>query len=414
MAINALNPAASRARLWSVQTDAMLCRAGRRGNENAFEELYRRHHRQLSAFVFHLLGGRHRREDTEEIVQDAFTRAFAAVRERGFSGSFRQWLFVIARNRAIDQVRGERLELIPLETDGLAETPRAPAAEEPPAAVERRADLEWLVTAISELPERQRSALLLRELGGLSHDEIARAIEASPGSVRQLISRGRDNVRSAAGTDPAASSSLRRGLLDAAPIVPVGAFGVGSIVASGAGAGTVIATGKLAAALATVVLIAGAANTIDQQVAGAREDPVGAKRAVSGESTPAASGKDSPSGDAKSRAGDGIRATSPDAPERERPIGTPDKSGDEPAGAAEGQKPAADKSPSSKQSDDPSQGNESPLQPVVELPGKVVENVGETLDGSKPVLDTVGDTVHDTVDAVVKTVDGVIKPLTKR
>lgn len=394
---------APRARLWSLQPDTALCLAGARGSQAAFDELHRRHHRQLSAFVFHLLGGRHRHEDTEEIVQDAFARAFAGVREREFVGSFRAWLFVIARNRAFDLKRSEQARVALTDAPG-AGAPRARPADEPEPAAESREDLAWLVRAIGELPERQRSALLLRELGGLSHEEIAGSLETTAGSVRQLIGRGRDGVRRAAGNDDRAPESLRRGLLDAAPLAVLGGAATGG---AGLGAGGLLAAGKFAATLATVAVLAGTGAVVERQV-GATENP--AKAAA--EAAHAA-----PTGSRPAR------GHSPDRPDQGRveaktrslqtraETEAPGSRDSEPAQAPQDGKNAADAPPGGEQADDP---GEAPLGPVTDLPSKVLGNVGAGLSGEKPLPEAVGDTVADTLDTVGQTAKGLLDPLAGR
>lgn len=398
---------APRARIWSLQPDALLCRAGAHGNETAFDELHRRYHRQISAFVFHLLGGRHRREDTEEIVQDTFARAFTKVRERQFEGSFRAWLYVIARNRAVDLMRADHGALVPLDDEDSVTAPRARALDEPVAAAESREDLAWLVHAIAELPERQRSALLMRELGGLSHEAIAQNLETSTGSVRQLIGRGRDGVRRAAESDVDAPRSLRRGLLDAAPWVPAAALGGGVVAGTGAGAGGVFAIGKLAAALATVIAIAGTAATLEGPVNGAENRSAIDRAAKVSALTPGAGqlGSTRVRGQAD-RPSDSRGATTQQIGVVETPR---DEDARSDAATGSGSSPrsehrsAAEKQPAT-----------APLEPVVELPEKVVDNVGSLLDGSKPVPEVVGDLTTDVLGTVEQTTKGLLDPLTSR
>ncbi len=409
MAIDSSSRAAvPRAKVWAVQTDSMLCRAGRWGNEHAFEELHRRYHRQLSAFVFHMLGGRHRREDTEDVVQDAFARAFASVRSQDFDGSFKQWLFVIARNRAIDLMRATPTETVELESQEAASTPQARSSDEPVAAAEVRADLEWLVAAITELPERQRSALLLRELGGLSYGSIAETMRTSPGSVRQLIGRGRDGVRRAAADDVGAPGSLRRGLLEAAPILPIGGLGAGAVAVTGAGTGGAIVSAKLAAALASVLLFAGAAGTIGQKQARADEpakpEPAAGLpgHTVSSSARPE---RQRPKQSSPRQNRDDFVA------ERRKPL--PKPSGSSPTRTEPTADPAADESQAATPSKDTSEP-ESPLQPVADLPGEIVEDVGGALNGEKPLGEAVGDTAGTVVSTAGETVNSVSGALAGR
>jgi RNA polymerase sigma factor (sigma-70 family) len=262
---------------WSLQPDSLLCRAAQHGSESAFSELHRRHAPAVRAFVFHLLGRRDRREDAEDVVQDAFARAFDAIAGQGFEGDFKHWLFAIARNRSIDLLRSERVRLVSLESAGLeSNPPAADQAASPPAVAETRDELAWLVNAIDGLPERQRSALLLRELAGFSHLAIAEELGTTTASARQLITRGRDGVRSAAERDgrghrTKSRRSLRRELLDAVPMVPLAAAGL--VTTTGTAAGGSLAAGKLLAAVLAALVLAGTAGPVTHQFAGASESP---------------------------------------------------------------------------------------------------------------------------------------------
>lgn len=267
----------ARARVWSLQPDAVLCSSAAHGNELAFNELHRRHYPSLRAFVFHLLGSRHRNEDAEDVVQDAFARAFDALSEQRFSGDFRRWIFTIARNGSIDLLRGERVRLVSLDADGTdAAVQVAAEATTPVAVAEAREEVAWLVSAIDQLPERQRSALLLRELGGLSHVEIADTLDTTTGSARQLITRARDGVRDAAERDGREHESrrrrsLQRELLDAAPLLPLAAAGM--VATAGTTAGGGLAIGKLVATVFAAMVLAGTAGQVGREAAEAKGSP---------------------------------------------------------------------------------------------------------------------------------------------
>jgi hypothetical protein len=101
------------------------------------------------------------------------------------------WLFAITRNAALNMLRqnGWNYEEIPLDFDGV---------RRPDQVFEQRIELQQTVAALNELPERQRDALVMREFEGRSYDEIALALGANDGAVRQLLNRARVTLRSAA------------------------------------------------------------------------------------------------------------------------------------------------------------------------------------------------------------------------
>jgi RNA polymerase sigma factor (sigma-70 family) len=265
-------PAAS---LLALQPDAVLCRLAARGRSGAYEALYERYRAPLVAFTFHLLGRSGSAEDAEDIAQDAFTRAFAGIREKQVDGSFKAWLYTIARNRTIDVMRSRRERVASLDSDSV-EPPTAPASDGPDQRAEQRAELDWLVAAVGELPERQRDALLLKELAGLSHRRIADELETTVSATKKLISRGRDGIEVAASSAGYArgSNRLGRDLALSAPVLPVSV----SLAALGvtAGAGGSVLVGKVAATTLAVVFAGGGVVAVEQRV----ERSVGASTAA--------------------------------------------------------------------------------------------------------------------------------------
>lgn len=246
-------------RLLKSQPDRVLCALALRGNDGAYETLFNRYHAAVYAFVFHVLGRNATAEDAEDIAQEAFSTAFRRLAERREGGSFKSWLFTIARNRAIDHVRMRK----PASAD-VAELPLVgePGVE---AKAESRADLAWLVTAMTDLPPRQREALVMRELGGLSYDEIASAVGTTVPGVKQLISRARGSLFDAAEGRGIKSRGLRKELaaiVPAAPLIAGGntlaTAGIGGSAAGMAGAGLLSGT-KLAAVLLSVAAVGGGA-----------------------------------------------------------------------------------------------------------------------------------------------------------
>ena len=185
------------------------------GDGCAFEALYDRHHGPLLAFCRHMLGNR---DDGEDALQQAFLRAHQALAGGRAPDRVRPWLFAIARNRCLTLIAARREAALPADDiepsfDGLA------------ADVERRADLRELVSDLGRLPVDQREALVLAELGDLSHPDIARVIGCSPAKVKALVFQARTTLiaeRDARRTpcdeirtllDTARAGLLRRGAL---------------------------------------------------------------------------------------------------------------------------------------------------------------------------------------------------------
>lgn len=380
----------------------------------AFSELHRRHYPSLRAFVFHLLGSRHRHEDAEDVVQDAFARAFDALSERTFSGDFRRWIFTIARNRSIDLLRGERVRVVSLDADGAdAAVQVAAEATTPVAVAESREEVAWLVAAIEKLPERQRSALLLRELAGLSHVEIAETLDTTTGSARQLITRARDGIRAAAERDGRELETRRRGglqreLLNAAPALPLAATSM--VATAGATAGGGLAIGKLVATVFAAMVIAGTAGEVERE----RAEAGGSKGAPAFEQASSANFAEPVFPEAEKRrdsnARSDLRIDEEDAPARAKLNSAPSASGSD---AVPASPPAEDKPARLDVPAEVAPKVVQPVEEVVELPGKVVEHVVGGLDGSTPLDQTVGNVVGEVTGTIGEVTSGLLGPTSR-
>jgi RNA polymerase sigma factor (sigma-70 family) len=166
-----------------AQPDRRLVDLVRDGYDAAFEEIVRRYRRPLDRFAAAIVGGR-----SEDVTQDAFSKALPALRGSGAEIELRPWLYRIVRNTALNDLRDRG----PI-AEELAETiPGGPSAA---AVVEAREELRDLTERLGALPEPQRAALVMRELEGLSHEEIATALGVSGGAARQAIFRARSALR---------------------------------------------------------------------------------------------------------------------------------------------------------------------------------------------------------------------------
>lgn len=173
---------------YRTATDEQLVDLVRSGDTRAFDAIHERYAPRLTAFARQLLGGAH--HDAEEVVQDAFVRALAALRADDREMALRAWLFTITRNRALDALRR------PSRTTDLE--PHAAvlhdAGADPHDRVVRREELRTLVGDLRALPERQRTALVMHEMGGASHEAIARRLHVSAGGSKALVSRARSGL----------------------------------------------------------------------------------------------------------------------------------------------------------------------------------------------------------------------------
>jgi len=170
-------------RLLRLAGDDRLVDLIRSGNEAAFEVVYERYHRPLLSFSRHMLGNT---EDAAEVVQQTFLSAYRDLTTSAKAIQLKAWLFTIARNRCLSVLRGRRehadIDVVEPATEGLA------------AEVQRREDLREMLGDLSRLPEDQRSALVLAEIGSLAHDEIGEIVGCSREKVKALVFQARSSL----------------------------------------------------------------------------------------------------------------------------------------------------------------------------------------------------------------------------
>ena len=175
----------------------LLIERARSGDTRAFEDLARREERALYRHALRIVGTT---SDAEDIVQDALFSAWRSI--ASFQGtSFRAWLFRIATNRALDQLRSRKrrpeLPLDPPDDDEVTwAEPVAPGPDLTQLAGDREA-LAAVEAALGALPAEQRTALLLRDVEGFAYEEIAVITTVEIGTVKSRIHRGRLAVRNA-------------------------------------------------------------------------------------------------------------------------------------------------------------------------------------------------------------------------
>src|SRR4051794_27971756 len=132
------------------------------------------------------------RQDAEDVLQDVFVRAFGALRADARPVNVRAWLYRVAHNRCIDHLRRP----VPAPAD-VFEMSRMPL-HDPLEDAQRREDLRRLVADVGRLPDQQRSALLMREIDGMSYSDLATALDVTVPAVKSLLVRARVGLVEAA------------------------------------------------------------------------------------------------------------------------------------------------------------------------------------------------------------------------
>jgi RNA polymerase sigma-70 factor (ECF subfamily) len=168
------------------------------GDEDAYGTLVRRYQRRLTAFLGQLVGDI---ELARELSQEAFIRAWSALERFNPRYRFSTWLFRIAHNLGIDQLRRRRLQTVSLyRTDangGEVEVVVAALDKDPLGHLENSALAEELHQIIDDLRPEYRELILLRHFGGLSYQEIAEFKEMPLGTVKNKLFRAHSVLRKA-------------------------------------------------------------------------------------------------------------------------------------------------------------------------------------------------------------------------
>ncbi|HEX4735223.1 MAG TPA: sigma-70 family RNA polymerase sigma factor [Thermoleophilaceae bacterium] len=179
-----------RSPLLRLQGDERLVALTRKGNQAAFEALVQRYESRLLAFCRHMLGSR---EDAEDVLQEVFAAAYNAMLADERPINARPWLYRIARNRCLNHLRRP----VPVGQDSMDIFERD-GGQSTSDTVHKREEFRQIVSDVQDLPETQRTALLLREIDALSYDQIAEAMETTIPSVKSLLVRARVSLAEAA------------------------------------------------------------------------------------------------------------------------------------------------------------------------------------------------------------------------
>ncbi len=177
-----------------IATDTI--RTCQQGNTAAFAEIVQVFERPLFAFVYRLHctpPGR----DVEDVVQEIFVKAYQNIHHYHISdnGSFTTWLFALARNLCVSLMRRKRLETQTFQNRNPKWPYTQPTPEPCPSqALADQETIEQIAQAVSELPETQRSAFVLRHYHDMAYKDIAEILDCNEGTVRSRLSRARQSL----------------------------------------------------------------------------------------------------------------------------------------------------------------------------------------------------------------------------
>jgi len=162
--------------------------------DGSFEGLVRAYQDRLYSFALRLTG---RREDAEEVAQDAFVRAYRALKsypvERIRALALKAWLYQITLNVARNRFRGKRRVFVPIEAWEARDDP----SSRPDARLESNRRRAGLATLVGGLPERYRNAIVLRYVEGLRVEEVAAILKQPLGTTKSNLHRAVNALRAA-------------------------------------------------------------------------------------------------------------------------------------------------------------------------------------------------------------------------
>ncbi|HEY6522815.1 MAG TPA: sigma-70 family RNA polymerase sigma factor, partial [Solirubrobacteraceae bacterium] len=178
----------------------------RGGHEEAFRTIHDRYRQRMFAYTRQMLSGS--AVDAEDAVQEIFVRAYSGLRSSDRELALRAWLYRIAHNRCIDELRRPQsvaTEAIP------ATVPNT--GSDPVARLEQRDALKRLIADVQRLPDQQRSALLMRELAGMTYADVGGALGVSVPAVKSLLVRARVGLAQASEARDTSCARIREDLI---------------------------------------------------------------------------------------------------------------------------------------------------------------------------------------------------------
>ncbi len=182
-------------------SDRDIVIAAQEGRESAFRELIRRYQRPVFSLIYRMVRDR---ELAEDLAQETFIKVLNAVDSYRPEHKFSSWIFKIANNAAIDQLRRRQLDTLSLEgaPDAITQERQAATAlqlssggESPLDELEARELGSQIEAAIARLRPEYRACIILRHVEGRPYDEIAETLGLPLGTVKTYIHRARGELR---------------------------------------------------------------------------------------------------------------------------------------------------------------------------------------------------------------------------
>ena len=171
------------------QPDMAVIRRAQRGDERAFALIVRAYEAPIFNYVLRMVGDRTLAED---LTQDVFLRVFRGLRGYSRRARFTTWLFQVAKNRVIDEMRA--VERRPRTLVAIEDAPQLEVVDAP---IEQSETIHILLCEVDKLSADLKEALLLRDIAGLSYNEISDTLGVTLATVKWRIFKAREEVQQA-------------------------------------------------------------------------------------------------------------------------------------------------------------------------------------------------------------------------
>ena len=181
-----------------LDEDLDLVLRSKKGEMNAFGKLVNRYQSLVINFCYKMLGNR---EDAEDIAQETFLRAFAAIGRFQPRAKFSTWLLTIAKNLTLNFIRNERRRIRGVDAVGSSDETvpvidLAPSGNPGPDSVALQNErARYVRGALKELSDTHRTIIVLRDFEGMTYEEIAEIMGCRKGTVKSRLSRAREQLK---------------------------------------------------------------------------------------------------------------------------------------------------------------------------------------------------------------------------
>ena len=180
-----------------AETEKDLIRRVKNGDQDAFGQLVLTHQNKVYTLCVHMVTNR---EEAEDLAQEAFLKAWRSLNSFQEESSFATWMHRLTTNVCLDHLRKQARRqnistAVSLDDEESGWTEPVDHTQDPQRRLEQREQRELLAKALNELPEHHRRLIIMREVSGLSYQEIADALDADLGTVKSGISRARERLR---------------------------------------------------------------------------------------------------------------------------------------------------------------------------------------------------------------------------